>query len=190
MVNLTNADISTIIIVAIFVLLIGRRIVLMVRGAPVRPAQMVAFAVLFAALFVLALASSFSQLPVWSYAVDVVVLVVAAIGTAEYVRRRVVLDLRNGIWYYRLHIGIPVLYLVLFAVRLALDSVVLGIDPFAPPPPNAAALTGTALGVIVAVDVLFAFSTGLLVGRTAGVLVAHRDRVRQGRAARAPLNPG
>ena len=186
--SLSSADASTVAILAIFVLLIGRRIVLMVRGVPVRPASMVGFAAVFTALFVIALAGSFSLLPLWTYAVDAVVLVVASIGTAEYVRRRVVLELRNGVWYYRLHIAIPVLYLVLFAVRLVLDSVVLGIDPFAPPPGNAPALSATAVLLVAVVDALFAFSTGLLVGRTAGVLAAHRAKLREPPNIATPLS--
>ncbi|MCI4321898.1 MAG: hypothetical protein L3K18_06050 [Thermoplasmata archaeon] len=184
--NLSSADTTTIVIVGIFVLLIGRRIVLMIRGAPVRPAQMVAFAVLFAVLFVVALLGSFSVLPLWTYAVDAAVLVASTVGTAEYVRRHVVLDLRDGVWYYRLHIAIPVVYLVLFAARLALDSAVLGIDPFAPPPANAPMLSTNAIALVAVVDALFALSTGLLVGRTVGVLVAHRAKLRESSALSTP----
>lgn len=188
--NLSSADETTLVILALFIVLIGRRIVGMVRGAPARPARLAGFAVLFSALFVFTIAFSFFVVPLWTYALDAAVAAAAALGATWYVRRHVVFDWRNGEWYYRLHILIPALYLVLFAVRLVLDALVLGVNPFGAPPSTRVVLSGASLLTLVAVDGLFAFSTGLLVGRSAGVILEHRKKLAEGPpppAARPPL---
>jgi hypothetical protein len=171
---LSSANASTLVILALIVLLIGRRIVLMVRGAPVRPFQMFAIAALLVALFAFALAFSFSELPAWTYAVDGVILVVATVLATRWVRRRVVLQWVRGAWTYRLGALIPAVYLVLFVVRLALEFLGLGGNPFAGSPPGTAPLAGLALVVVTVVNALFAFSTGLLAGRTVGVYLEYR----------------
>ncbi|MHB8352543.1 MAG: hypothetical protein ACYDFT_07665, partial [Thermoplasmata archaeon] len=73
------------------------------------------------------------------------------------------------------------LYLALFAVRLLLDLLILGINPFggATLP---ATLTPATLAVVVGVDTLYAVSTGLVVGRSVGVY-----RAFQRKKAAAPL---
>jgi hypothetical protein len=179
-VALTNSDVTTLVFVAIFALLLGRRIVAMVRGTPVRPERMFAFAALFAAVFVLVLLTSASQLPPWTYAVDAAIAVVSTVGSAVIVRRRVVMEWRDGRWFYRLGAVIPALYLGLFALRLALDTVVLGVNPFGGAPGSPVPLSGTALLTVVVIDVLFAFSTGLLVGRTIGVYLRYREKLAAG----------
>jgi hypothetical protein len=179
-VTLTSADIPDIVLVALFVVLVGRRMVGMVRGAPVRPERMFAIAGLYVALFVLVIATSLSQLPLWSYAVDGVVAVVTALRATVVVQDRVVMEWRNDRWYYRLGLAIPVLYLVLFVARLALDIFVVGINPFDFAPPSSAPLTGIDLVTVAVVDALFAFSTGLLVGRTCGVYLEYKKKVAEG----------
>ncbi|MCI4324631.1 MAG: hypothetical protein L3K00_01915 [Thermoplasmata archaeon] len=189
--SLSTNDVTSLVIVALFVVIVGRRIVWMVRGAPVRPERMFAVAGLYTAIFVLVIATSLSQLPLWSYAVDGAVAVVAAIGATIVVQERVVIEWRNDRWYYRLGVAIPVLYLVLFVARLALDFVVLGVDPFAFASPSTAPLSGIDLVTVAVVDALFAFSTGLLVGRTTGVYLEYRKKVAAGppTPAAPPLPP-
>ena len=173
--TLSGADATSVVLFAIIVLIIVRRVIGMVRGSAVRPARMFAVAALLAGLLVITLLLSYGQLPVWTYGVDVAVLVGASVLATGWVRRRVVLDWKDGAWTYRLGPLLPVVYLVLFVVRLALDLVVLGINPFAGTPPSATPLTGTTLGIVAVVDALFAFSTGLLVGRTVGVYLEVPD---------------
>jgi hypothetical protein len=67
-------------------------------------------------------------------------------------------------------------YLALLLVRLILDVVVLGVNPFAGAPPGTAPLTGTALLLLAFVDALFGLSTGLLMGRTVGVYLEYRSK--------------
>ena len=176
----TNADLTTLVFVAIFALLIGRRVVLMVRGAPVRPERMFAFAMLFVAIFVLVIATSITQLPLWTYGLDAIAAVAAGVSATIGVRQRVVLEFRNGLWYYKLGVGILVLYLALFVARLALDAVVLGVDPFAGMPPSVGPLSSLAGKTVAIINGLFAVSTGLLVGRTVGVYLEYRKRLAEG----------
>ena len=146
---------------------------------------MFAIAGFYLILFALTLGASFNQLPVWSYGVDAAILVVAAIGTSIWVQGQVVVEWKDGVWMYRLGVVIPAVYLTLFVVRLALDVVVLGIDPFDFTLPSAAPLTGVSLLVVAVVDALFAFSTGLLVGRTVGVYAEYPEARRPGAADRS-----
>jgi hypothetical protein len=176
----SGSDATSIVIVAVIVLILVRRVIGMVRGAPVRPARMFAITALFVALLAFTLLLSFSQLPIWTYGVDVVVLLVAAAIASQWVRRQVVMEWKNGEWTYRLGVLIPVVYLVLFVVRLTLDLVVLGVNPFAGTPPGTTPLSGQALLVVAVVDALFAFSTGLLVGRTVGVYLEYEARLQAG----------
>src|SRR5579863_8590107 len=110
----SGSDATSIVIVAVIVLILVRRVIGMVRGAPVRPARMFAITALFVALLAFTLLLSFSQLPIWTYGVDVVVLLVAAAIASQWVRRQVVMEWKNGEWTYRLGVLIPVVYLVLF----------------------------------------------------------------------------
>jgi hypothetical protein len=189
--GLTNSDLTTLVFVALFVLLIGRRVVMMVRGAPVRPERMFAFAILFTALLILVLGTSLSQLPLWTFGLDAIAAVAAAVSATIGVRRRVVFELRNGVWYYRVGVGILILYLALFVTRLALDAVVLGVDPFALMPPSAGSLTSVAGKTVAIINGLFAVSTGLLVGRTIGIYLEYRKRLAEGPspATASPLPP-
>lgn len=189
---LTNADATTLVFVAIFALLIGRRVVLMVRGAPVRPERMFAFALLFVAIFVLVIATSITQLPLWTYGLDAIVAAAAGVAATIGVRQRVVFEFRHGLWYYKLGVGILVLYLVLFVARLALDAVVLGVDPFASMPPSVGSLTSLDGKTVAIINGLFAVSTGLLVGRTVGVYLEYRKRLAEGppRTVAPTLPPG
>ena len=180
--------IATIAVVALIVVFIARRIVGMIRGAPVSPARLFGFAVLFSFLFVVGIASTISQLPVWTYAIDGAVVVVASIVSTWYVQRIVVIEWRNGTWYYRLGAVIPIVYIVLFATRLALDEVVLGVDPFAAPT-GGPVLTGTKLLVVTVVDALFAFSTGLLIGRSVGVYLEYKKKAAEGPPPASPAAP-
>jgi hypothetical protein len=179
-VSLSSSDATSLVLVALFVLIVGRRMVLMLRGAPIRPERMFAFAGIYTVLFLVVIATSLSQLPLWSYAIDGAVAVVAAVGATFVVQGRVVIEWRNEQWYYKLGIAIPLVYLVLFVARLGLDVAVLGINPFDFAPPSTAPLSGIDLVTVAVVDALFAFSTGLLVGRTAGVYLEYKKKVAAG----------
>ncbi|HKV90846.1 MAG TPA: hypothetical protein VJQ43_06620 [Thermoplasmata archaeon] len=188
MVSLTSNDIGTIVVVALILVFLARRIVGMVRGAPVSPPRLFGFAILFTFLFVVGILSTFSEMPPWTYALDAAVVVAASVLATWYVQRIVVIERRNDGWYYRLGVAIPVAYVALFATRLVLDVAVLGIDPFAPPM-RGPVLTGTTLLVLATVDALFAFSTGLLIGRSLGVYLEFRKNAGAQVPPSAPAAP-
>jgi hypothetical protein len=175
---LTSSDEGTIVLLVFVGLIVVRRVFMMVQGTAVRPGRIVGVAVLFTALFVLVLASSYFQVPWWSFVLDGAVLVVAAIATTAYVREHVVFEWRNGQWYYKLHPIIIGAYLLLFVVRLAIDLVVLNINPVAPPT-TGPMLTGTTLLLVAAVDALFGLSTGLLIGRSVGVYLEYEKKQKE-----------
>jgi hypothetical protein len=172
-VNLSTNQIYLLAFLVLLVVIVGRRTVLMVRGTTVSAARLAGYAVFYVVFFVLALAGSFSAVPLYWYAVDAAVVVLAALVAIPYVERVARIERRpDGQWYYRLGLALPLVYLALFAVRLAVDAFVLNVNPLGPP--TAVSLSPFATDVLIAVDALFGVSTGLLVGRSIGVYRAYR----------------
>jgi hypothetical protein len=187
---------SEIVLLALFVFIIARRTVLMVQGTRFSPPRLFTFAGLYILLFVaLAFATLYAAVVTWG--VDAYLLIapyvaapaVAALLVAPYVERNVRFEQRpDGQSYYRLTWHIPVLYLVLFVTRFAAEIVVYGpSSAFSIPPPAPPSVA--ALVVLIAVDLLFAASLGLLVGRGIGVLRAHRIWAASQRNPPAPPSP-
>jgi hypothetical protein len=176
--GLNANDFSAIIFVVIVVLIVVRRTYYMLRGAVASPARLIGYSVVVAALFAATVAVSYGVVPVYAFAADAAVLVAAALLALPYVRRHVHFEQRppSTDWYYRLSPWIPLSYVVLLVVRISLLFAILGPSAF-----NFAPVTTTlstpALLTLVGVDLLFALSTGLLVGRNAGVLLALREKV-------------
>lgn len=159
---------TTFALVGILVVLVAVRLYRMARGVPYSPVRIAGFLVVMLPLFGIAVASSLTILPPWSLVVDAGVLVGTAILALPFVERAVRFEQApGGGWIVRLGFAVPALYLGLFAVRLALDFVVLGFNPFGPLPVGMT-LSTTSLVVFILVDGLFAFSTGLLVARSVG----------------------
>lgn len=169
-------------LLAIFILIIARRTVRQIQGARFSTARMFAFAAFYVLLFAaLAFTTLYAATTTWGpnayllLAPYVAVPVVAAYLAAPYVRRIVRFERRdNGDWYYRLSWHVPVLFLALFSARLVAEVAVFGlagVEITLPPPlpPSVAALE-----VLIGVDLLFAVSLGLMVGRGIGVVQAHR----------------
>ena len=172
------------IVLVIVVFIVGRRVVAMVRGTPISPARLFGATALFTALFAVFVAEEFLLLPWFVPVADVGVAVVVAAAASPLVRRRVeVYRDAAGTWHYRLGYAIPVVYLALFGVRLLVDVLVLGVDPFAGPPAPVP-LAPLQVLLLSVVDALFAVSMGLLLGRTFGVYSAYRAAVRRDPAAR------
>lgn len=160
---------------ALIFLLVVRRAVAMARGTPVRPERLVFMAVVYGGLFVLTVGLDFGLLPDWTLAVDAAAIVAGAVLAERHVRDTVVLTpTPAGGWSYRLGVLLPSVYLTLFAVRTVVELVVLNEDPFSTAPLPALSLEGAV--ALASVTALFALSTGLLVGRTAGVLAAYERR--------------
>jgi hypothetical protein len=105
--------------------------------------------------------------PVWT-AVDVVVLVAAALGTLPLADRLVQVSQRkDGEWYYQYGVELISLYLALWVVRLGLAAY---FDPSSIEfvAPTGAPLSATASAVLVLIQGLFSVSSGLVVGRAIG----------------------
>ncbi len=170
-------------VLLVIVLILARRTYRQIQGAPYSVGRMFGFAGFYVLLFAaLAFGTLYAAVATWgsiAYGIlgaYVAVPVVAAILAAPYVRRIVRFEQRgNGNWYYRLSWHVPVLYLALFVVRIGAEFAVFGLSAllitFPPPTPPSVA----ALAILIGVDLLFAFSLGLLVGRGVGISRAHRD---------------
>jgi len=172
-----------VILLAVIVLVIARRTIRQIQGARYSVGRLVVFASFYVLLFVaLASATLYAAVVAWgsdAYVLLVPYLAIPLVGaylTAPYIRRVVHFERRgDGAWYYRLSWHIPVLYLALFTARIAAEIAVLGIagaEPSIPPPPPPSV---GALEVLIGVDLMFAASLGLMVGRGLGVVRAHRD---------------
>jgi hypothetical protein len=170
---------TALVILVIIVLIFVRRAVLIVRGTVVSPARLFAFAGFYTVLFALIVAFGTVEPPWILYVGLPALLVVSAVISTRHVRGHVVLEQRppDTRWYYKLHPWILVTYIVLFVARIAISIAVLG--------PSAAFAFGAPVGALSPlstalldiVDVLFAASTGLLLGRSVGVYLAYKEEV-------------
>jgi len=178
----SSTETSALVFLALFVFLIVRRTLRQLQGAPYSPGRLWVFAGIYVLLFsALAFATLFAAVTTWgtdAYALLVPYAAVpcgAALLAAPYVRRVVRFEHReDGRFYYRLSWHIPVLYHVLFTARLVAEVAVFGLAgvvvSFPPPAPPSVA----GLEVLIGVDLLFAVSLGLLIGRGIGVYEAYR----------------
>ena len=186
-----------IVVLLLIVLLIARRTVRQVSGARVSAARMFGFAALYVLLFVaLAFGTLYAAVGAWGpdafglLALYVAAPVAAGYLAVPYVERIVQFEVRDdGQWYYRLSWHVPVLYLVLFLVRLGTEVAVFGLSDivvsFPPPPPPSIG----ALEVLLAVDLLFGASLGLLLGRGIGVYRAYHAHLAQTGSSPPPTSP-
>ena len=160
---------TSLILVAIVVFVFVRRILASLRGTRLSEGRLFGYAVLVGAIFVLTTFAGITILPWYSFVLDAAVGAGLAVVSYLHVQQRVVIE-RVGPdrWIYRLGPLIPILYLVLFVIRLGLDLVVLNIQPFGTSA-LPASLSPTTIAVFLIVDVLFAASTGLSIGRSVGV---------------------
>ncbi len=170
-----SAQSASIVLLALVVFVVGRRAVGMARGTTLSLPRLFGFTALYAFIFAVLALEELVQFPVAVVAVNVAIVGAVAVLSYPFVRRRVVVYTDpNGGWSYRVGYVVPLVYLVLFVVRLAIDLAVLGQIPFtfAPVAPQ---LSPASLAVVLSVDALFAGSTGLLLARTAAVYRAYRD---------------
>jgi hypothetical protein len=157
------------------------------RGTPASPIRLASYAGIWLFLFLLVAIAGVAPLPIWYLGVEAALAIGAGIFAAYYVRGVAEIFHNDaGVLSYRLGFALPAVYLALLVVRLSVDLAVLGEDPFAQPPVTApASVTLVTLALVALVDALFAFSTGLLVGRSAGVYWALKDHEKKETAARS-----
>jgi len=186
-----------VVLLVLLIAIIARRTVLQIQGARFSLGRLFVFAGFYVLLFVaLAFVTLYAAVVAWGpnayvlIAPYVAIPAVAAYLAAPYIRRIVRFELRaNGEWYYRLSWHIPVLYLALFTARLVAEIAVFGLAgvEFTLPPPAPPSVG--ALEILVGVDLLFAVSLGLLVGRGIGVVLAHRDLPKEAPYSAPPPSP-
>lgn len=178
----TSAFYTELFLIVIIVLILARRTYAMIQGTAYSAARLFGFAGFYILLYVvLAYGTLASALGFWGsttyllVAAYVAVPVVAGLVAAPHVERIVHFEQRaDGQWYYKLGMVVPVAYLVLFVIRIGAEIAVLGPNAFYltfPPPP---APSVGALVVLLAVDLLFGVSLGLLLGRGVGVYRAYQ----------------
>jgi hypothetical protein len=172
---------QTLLIGVLFALFIARRAYTQYRGARLSPGRLIGFSILYPLLFAVVIGSeSYPVVPYWSLAADAVAVVAGSLIAVDHVGRRAAIYRENGLWMYRLGPLVPVVYIVLFLGRLVLELAI-GIDPSAP---SIGSISATAVLVLVVVDALYGFSTGLSLGRNVGI---YRAWQRQAAAASSPL---
>jgi uncharacterized membrane protein YuzA (DUF378 family) len=185
---------TDVIIFVIIILILARRTYLMVSGTQYSAPRLFTFAGFYVLIFGLlgaetidlfyALWGTTALALVVAYAV---VPIVAAFLIAPHVQRMVQFEQRpGGAWYYRLSWHIPVLYLALFVVRFGAELAILGPNAFVISFPPPAVPSFLDLVLLFGVDMLFAVSLGLLVGRGIGVYRAHEEMVKKGETPPAP----
>ena len=169
-------------VLAIVVLVLVLRTVRLVHGTRYSPGRLFGFTGFYVFLFgllgastVAAAYATFGSVALVLLAPYGAVVVVAALLAAPYVRRIVRFARRpGGDAYYRLPPIVPILSLALFVIRLAVGLAILGGPQTVAFPLPPAAPPGVVV-VLVAIDLLFGVSVGLLAGRAVGVHAAYRD---------------
>ena len=187
---LSPAEIDALAVLALVVLVMARRTYLLSRGTRYSPVRVFGFGAFPLVLFgALAASTIYLAVVAWgpaalglTAAYGAVILGVA-FASAPRVRRTVAFELRpDGRLYYRLPIVVPLLSLLLFLARVAVEVALFGLAAFA----TFTLPTGVptdALLVLITTDVLFGASVGLVLGRGSGVYAARRGR---GRGATDP----
>lgn len=172
----SNLD-TTLVVLAVIVLILVRRTYYILKGSVASPVRLVSYSVVVTGLFALTVSFGVGVLPSFDLEIDAAVLSVAALLATPYVRREVRFEQRppSTEWYYRLSPWIPLSYVGLFVGRIGLLLAVLGPSALEFLPVSTA-LSPLDLYVLATVDALFALSTGLLVGRNAGVYLALREQ--------------
>ena len=178
MTGLSSADESAILFLVIIVAIMIRRTYALSQGTPYSTARvfgygafsMVLFA-LFAASTIYVAVGSWGPIGYALVAPYIGVVIGSALIAEPRIRRLVKFEERaGGVLYYHLPIVVPVLNLVLFVVRLGIEIWLFGlstITSFQFP----TSLPIGALEILIAFDLLFGISIGLLIGRG---LAVHR----------------
>lgn len=182
MVSYSSQDLFALLIVLLVVGFIARRSVAMSRGTTLSIARLLVSMVLYLGLFALVTLGEVFYLPLYVILAEIVAVVVVGLSVVPWVQRRVEVyrDPAGG-WSFRMGVTIPVLYLALFLLRIALDFLVLGVDPFGPLPAGFT-LSTSQTALLAIVDGLYALSTGLVVARTLGIYRAYSATPKPARA--------
>jgi hypothetical protein len=112
---------------------------------------------------------------------DVLLLLLGAIPSYRFASHTTVVERSSaGRWTYRGRIAIPVMWLAFFLLRYGVELALLGRVYLFTPTPTPAVSVPTFAVTLVAVDALFAASTGLVMGNSFGIYSAYRKQHAQG----------
>jgi hypothetical protein len=186
MVSRRRSDEEFLVILVLVAVLGIRRTYRMATGASASPGRLAAVTGFYLVIFALAVVEDLYAFPFYFLFVEVALLVAGAIVTALYVRRVVTIAPHPTWGYsYRLGYALPLVYLGLFLVRIAVDVFVVGLPTVSPTGAVVTpTVTGLTLDLVAAVDALFSVSAGIVTGRSIGVYLALRENRAQ---AKAPL---
>ncbi len=170
-------------ILVLIVVLVVRRTIRVMQGARYSTGRLFGFAA-FAVIFFIGFAATtiYAALGSWGPVAWVLVapyvatVVLVTLMAEPHVRRTVRFERGpDGAPLFRLPWLVPILYLVLFTARLAIEVVLFGVSSiFAPSVPTS--LPTELLVVTIAFDLLYAVSVGLLFARGFGVRRAFLER--------------
>lgn len=195
MIEVSSIVVEDYVILALFGFFLLRRTYLMTQGVPAGLGRLVFLPIFYVAIYAAELAGTWfagigsgrAELTYLALAADAALIAVGVAVAFRVTSAQVELyrPTPGGAWYYRLRPLLPVLYVVLFFARAAIETVLVGSPPFAVP--SAAqfeSISLTALIALFTVDALWGLTTGLLLGRSAAVYAAWK------RAERLPTPAG
>lgn len=188
--SLSSPDTTGIVILALLVVIMVRRTYLLSQGTVYSGARIFGFGIFSTLIFVAFGASTiYIAVGTWGWVGLALVAPYAAVvlGAAWFVRPRVQALVKferreDGRLYYRLPIIIPLLTLISFIARATAEIVLFGLTAFVTFALPTSAPLGT-LVLLIAIDLLYGSSIGLLYGRGLGVRAAFVA----GQAHEAPL---
>jgi hypothetical protein len=176
----TGPETTGVIILAILVLIMIRRTYRLSQGTPYSTARVFGYGAFSTFLFVLFGASTiYVAVGTWGWIALALIAPYAlvVVGAAWIARPRVQALVKferqsDGQLYYRLPIVIPVLTLLLFVVRASVEILLFGLNALVTFTLPTSVSVGT-LVILIAVDLVYGASIGLLYGRGLGVRAAY-----------------
>jgi hypothetical protein len=186
--------------IALIALLVVRRALLLTRGMPIGLGRLVVLPAFYVVIYVAELAAigvggvgSTVATPLYvSYGVDAALVVVGTFVAYGYTLRHLHIYQPEGqtTWNYRMNPLLPVVYVVLFIVRVGIETAILNESPLAFPTAGAlAGVSAFALYSLFLVDALWGLSTGFLVGRSVAVYHAWREKTASPQSSPGPALP-
>jgi hypothetical protein len=177
---ISGPESTGLVILAIIVLIMVRRTYLLSQGTPYSGTRVFAYGIFSTLLFVLfGAATIYIAVGTWGWTALALIAPYALVVTAAAwiarprVQALVKFERRaDGLLYYRLPVVIPVLTLVLFVARASAEILLFGLNAFVSFAIPTSAPIGTLL-ILIAVDLVYGGSIGLLYGRGLGVRAAY-----------------
>ncbi len=181
---------STLLVLVIFLGLVLRRAYRTAHGTRLSRGRLWASAGLYVVLLLVQLLLTYLILPFWTVPLDLGVVVVGAVVFTGFTRERVeIYQGPTGTWMFRIGMQAAVLYVALYAVRIALEFVYFPSFLSFGPVSAAPSLSPLTEGILLVVDTLLSLSTGFLLGRLAGIELRYAEVLKTPPGA-SPPGPG